>query len=707
MNRAFLIVFLFLINSTLAADEGQWPPDELKSAPLSKKGIHLKASDLWNEKGEGLASGAINVDDCSAGFVSAEGLIVTNYHCAFDAVQQASTVEKNYLKDGFLAGNKGEEIPARAGIRVLILKKITDVTDRVIGTGSKAAAATSDAERYDAVERARKEIVAECEKQPNRRCNVPSFYDGLQFKLHEQLELKDVRVVYSPPRSIGEYGGEIDNWQWPRHTGDFTVLRAYVNQAGDSADYSEENVPYRPPHFFPISTKGVTKGDPVLILGYPGRTNRFLTASAVKDQLEWFQPLRTRIYRKWIEILEEAGKANADVALRTAPQIKTLANREKNARGQIAGLQRNQVLAKTLKQEQELEKWIGGSSAREKEYGKALQEVEDVLRRIRKMRDHDFLLRELSSVSNSLGSGLQAVRFAKEREKPDLERNAGYQDRDLERAIDKEKDRTKTLAPDAERRALSFLLDEFSRLPEDQRLKSLERFPELLANSEAWLKSADDQTSLKEEAVRVQNMKARLETLQASKDPYIQLALALDESIENKILRDKEYQGALLKARPAYLKALKEFRGGNIYPDANGTLRIGVAEVTGYSPQESVVMEPQTTLEGMVAKHTGEPPFDLPKKVLDAAATEKSQNVPLCLLTNGDTTGGSSGSSILNGEGKLVSVNFDRVWENIAGDFGWTSRYSRNISVDTRFLIWLLQKVEKADALVAELTAAQ
>ena len=699
MRRFFILLFFFPL--LVAADEGQWPPDELQFAPLSKKGIQLTAKDMWDGE-KGLMSAAVDLEGCSSGFISKDGLIITNYHCAFDAVQQASTVEKNYMKDGFLAKSRAEEIRASAGDRALILKRIVDVTDRVIGPNSEAAKATTDLLRYETVERSRKAIIAECEKKEGRRCQVASFYDGLQFKLHEQMEIKDLRVAYSPPRGIGEYGGEIDNWQWPRHTGDYAILRAYVGPNGEPAGYAPENVPYHPDFWFPISQQGVSKGDSVLIVGYPGKTSRFLTASAVKDQLEWYQPLRTKLYREWISILEEAGKSDPEIALRTAAQIKTFSNREKNARGQIAGLTRNRVLEKTMQQERDLQKWITADPGR-KDYEKALQNLEDVLATARKMRDHDYLLNELPAASNYLGSAMTAVRFAKERLKPDLERNSGYQDRDLERAKNKEKDRSKTLAPAAERKALAFLLKKMLALPDTQKVSSLEKFPEVQKDPEAWLASLDAQTTLKDENARVQNLSASLESLQASKDPYMQMALELDKDVEKRIQRAKEYQGALLRVRPPYLAALKAFRGGNIYPDANSTLRLSVAEIQGYSPQEAVVMDPQTTLKGAIAKHTGEVPFALPEAVLNIAR-DKNEDVPVCFLANGDTTGGSSGSPILDGKGRLVGVNFDRVWENIAGDFGWTPNYSRNIGADVRYLLWLLKNVEKADSLVNELT---
>ena len=695
------IVFasFLLLPLLVFADEGQWPPDELKSLPFSqlhKRGLKLNERDLWTQEGKGLLTAAADLTGCSSGFVSPEGLILTNYHCAFDAVQQASTLQKNYVKDGFLAHSRSEELPARADTRALILKSIVDVTDRVIGPGSAAAKAESDSERYDAVEKARKEIIAECEKKPGRRCNVTSFYDGAQYKLHEQLELKDLRIVYSPPRAIGEYGGEIDNWHWPRHTGDFAVLRAYTNPSGEPANYSEKNVPYHPEYYFSISPQGVKKGDLILITGYPGKTNRFLTVSGVKDLLEWYYPLRSSVYSQWISILQDAGKNDPDTALKTSALIKTLANREKNARGQIAGLKRNHVLEKTAEEQKQVNAT----------HSETLDALEKILATARSMRDHDFYLNELPAASNYLGSAMAAVRFAKERKKPDLERLAGYQDRDLELAKNKEMDRNKIMAPATERKALAFLLTKVFELPENQQLQGLAQFPEARKDPEGWLASLDEKTSLGDEKVRVQNISATLENLSASNDPYIKLALALDSDVEEKIARGKTFQGALLKARPAYLKALREIRGGIIYPDANGTLRLSVAEVKGYSPEEAVEMEPRTTLKGVLAKDNREAPFDLPERIRKAAMNE-TQEIPVCFLGNGDTTGGSSGSPVLDGGGHLIGLNFDRVWENVSGDFGWSPVYSRNVMVDIRYILWLLGTVEKADELVRELTQSK
>jgi hypothetical protein len=695
MTKVFLFLFI-VISAHLYADEGEWPPDELKSLPfheLLKRGLRLSPEDLWTSDGRGLMVAAPDLEGCSSGFVSKDGLILTNYHCAFDAVQQASTVEKNYVRNGFLARTRAEELPARADTRALILKRIEDVTLRVIGPDSSAAKAHSDAERYDAVEKTRKEIVAECEKTPGRRCKVESFYGGSQFKLHERIELKDVRIVYSPPRAVGEYGGEIDNWQWPRHTGDFAVLRAYVSPSGVPAEYSKENVPYHPEFYLPVSRAGIQKGDLILIAGYPRKTQRFLSASAIQDQLEWFYPLRSAVYSQWISILQAEGKNDPDVALRTSAQIKSLSNREKNARGQIAGMNRNHVLDKALEEGRQIR-------ARHPD---ALEDLEKVLASARRMRDHDFYLNEMPQASNYLGSAMTAVRFAKERQKPDLERLAGYQQRDLENAINKEIDRTKLIAPHAERKALAFLISRTFALPPEQQIQALTNYPEADKDPEAWLASLDSQTRLNDEKVRVANMTADLQALKSSNDPYIQLAIALDSEMDEKIARTKDYDGAMLKVQPPYLLALREIRKGRIYPDANGTLRLSVAEMKGYSPQEAVVMEPQTTLKGVLAKNTGTEPFALPARVIQAANQEKEM-IPVCFLGNGDTTSGNSGSPVLNGKGQLVGLNFDRVWENVAGDFGWNPVYSRNIMVDIRYILWLLEKVEHADTLVQEMT---
>lgn len=711
-----------LLSSPSFADEGEWTPDQIAALSpsdvqaLRQRGLELAPADLWDGKGGGLLTASVSVGGCSASFVSAEGLIATNHHCAFGAVQLASTPEKNYLRDGFAARTRAEEIQARGGAsRVLVLKRIVDVTDRVRGPGSPFAKAGTDRARYEAVERAKREIVAECETTANARCQVAAFYDGLEFKLQEQTELKDVRLVYVPPRAVGEFGGDEDNFSWPRHTGDFSILRAYVSPTGASVSYSKENVPYKPAAWLKVSTKGVKPGDLLLVMGYPGRTQRYLDAKSIRNLETWFYPLRAKTYAEVIKILEDAGNADAPVALKVADTIKSLANVEKNARGQIAGLARNRVAEKSEKEAAELAEWIAKEPNAPAAWKTARADLDVVLEKSRATRERDFWLDEIERAPSALRSALQALRFAEERPKPDLDRDAGFQDRDLERAKDREKDFTKSYAAGPQRKQLAYLVAHALAAP-DAPKSLVASFGEKAGADaiETRLADLDEKSTLADESTRLALYAKGLAELKSSSDPWMKLAVAVAADLADLRARRRETGGALLRLRPAYLSALKAFRavkGRPIYPDANGTLRLSVAEVKGYSPKEAVISEPKTSLKGLQEKETGVTPFASPERVLKAARAgdwgrwfdPAVGTVPICFLANADTTGGNSGSPVVNGKGELVGLNFDRVFENVAGDFGWSPYVSRNVNVDVRYALWMMDRVDGVPELVKEL----
>jgi hypothetical protein len=720
--RAAGVVLAFALSAgAVVADEGQWPPDQLASfdakawAELKGRGLGFSPAELWDGKGGGLTTATVQIGGCSASFASKDGLFLTNHHCAFDAIQLASTPDRNYLRDGFAAKTRADEVPARGGAsRALVLKRIVDVTDKVRGTGSPFARAKTDLERFEAVERARKEIVADCEKTPGSRCQVASFFDGLHYKLQEQVEYPDVRLVYAPPRAVGEYGGEVDNFRWPRHTGDFSVLRVYAGPDGRPAPYARENAPFHPVRFFKVSGEGVKAGDLVMVLGYPGRTQRYLPVSAVKNLEEWFYPARSRTYSDLIRIFEESTKGDAGEQLRVSSQMKRLANTETNARGQIEGLRRNGVQGRGAGEDARLAAWLESDPSAAAFKG-APKELEELLAKDRRSQERRFFMDEIERSPGLLLSALDAVRFAEERKKPDLARDAGYQERDLPRARDREKNATRSHSPVAERRALAYLIERAMRTPGEP----IAAFETAFGHGadarsiEARLAQLDGTTRL-DEATRLANLDAPIDMLRASGDPYLRLAVALSPELAKARAERKEMNGALLRVRPAYLSALQAFRkssGRLLYPDANSTLRVSFAEVKGYAPKEALVAEPQTSTLGLLEKETGEEPFASPARVLEAVKAKRFGRfgdahlggVPIGFLSNADTTGGNSGSPAVNGKGELVGLNFDRVWENVAGDFGWNPDRSRNVMVDIRYALWLIGDVDGRTALVDEL----
>ena len=695
------------------ADEGQWTPDqiaELDAAKLRRMGLTLTAKDLWSKDG-GLMRAAVNLSGCSSSFVSPRGLIATNHHCAHRAIQGNSSVESDYLKDGFLAKTQKDELPAK-GYTVTVLRRVTDVSKTI---AEASAGAKDDRSRFEAAERAKKKLVADCEKKPAARCLVGSFYRGASYKLFESVELRDVRLVYAPPAGIGEYGGDIDNWMWPRHTGDFTLLRAYAKKGGEPADHSPDNVPYEPQHHLKVSPEGVRPGDFVGIMGYPRRTHRYLSDTEATRYVEQVFPGTIDLYGEWIAILEEHGRRDPAVKIKVASHRKSLANRHKNARGMLAGIARMKLLDRKRAERKKLEAWAGGKEG----YTAVLPGLDELSKGRRKTFSRDFLLGRLQYGPGLLALAIDVVRRARERARPDLERPDRYMDRNAARLWTLQERRLRNFDADVEGELLASVFARGAALPEDQRVPALAKAAGKPGDRASFLAGAKAKVRASKLAgdgvAKTLWDEAAVEKIDASADPMIALARELVESIEASEAEDAARGGRSLAIGPKYFEMLKAVRGGAVYPDANGTLRFSFATVKGYEPRDGLIASPQTTLSGALDKHTGEEPFDLPARARERAAAASDtywadpglEDVPLCFLSNGDTTGGNSGSPVIDGRGRLVGLNFDRVWENIAGDFGYNVKRSRNISVDVRYLLWLLDRVEGADRLLDELGVSQ
>ncbi|MBP7147419.1 MAG: S46 family peptidase [Acidobacteria bacterium] len=717
-QRAVLVVAVALSALAGRADEGMWPPDQIGSLDWDKlraRGMELEPADIWGPDGSGLAQAVINLEGCTGSFVSPDGLFLSNHHCLLDAIQEHSSAGRDLLAGGFVARSRSEELPATGG-RALVLRRVEDVTKTVTAA---AEAARDDVARQQAIERAGKELVAACETRPGTRCRVGAYYGGLRYVLFESLEIRDVRLVYAPPEGVGDFGGEVDNWSWPRHTGDFAMARAYVAPDGAPAATAGENVPFRPRSYLRVSARGVRPGEIVAVFGYPGKTERYLPAVAVRRDLEWWFPRREEVFGDWLRIGREAAARSPEAAIRLAAVLDTAGNVHKNAQGMIAGMRRNRVLERATERDRELRAWVTADPARQARFGKVLDKLEQVYRADESTREKDFLLRYMPVAVKTVGWANTLLRWSREQTKPDLQREPGYQERDRERLRTALEQEQKDYEPFAEREVLAYFLGRALDLPADQRLAAVDR---LLAP--ALRPGADRAAVIREYAGRVvsgtglSKAETRLSlfgapraSLDKSGDPALELSRALEAERDAWEQRQKAQSGALARLRPRYSEMLIEWRGGAVYPDANSTLRMAIGTVKGYSPRDGIFMLPQTTLDGMLEKHTGVAPFNLPARVRDAARTaefgrwaqDDLGGIPVDFLADSDTTGGNSGSPVVNGRGELVGLNFDRVWENIAGDYGWSPVYSRHVSVDVRFLMWFLERVDHADNLLQEI----
>jgi Peptidase S46 len=635
---AVLAAALAVAPISVHADEGQWLPEQLKGldwTALKERGLELSAEEIWDGEA-GLLSAAVNLNGCSASFVSENGLVVTNHHCGFSAINAASTVEQNYLREGFVSEGFEAEIPS-SGMRVSFVTGYDDVTEEM--HAAAAAAGDDPAEQYRAVQAKRSQLAREGVGEFSEAIVVPYFEGRIWRRIHRTV-LRDVRLVYAPPRTVGEYGGETDNWMWPRHTGDFSFFRAYVSPDGKPATYSEDNVPYQPSRFLEVSEEGAGEGEFVMIMGYPGRTQRYLSSTAVAIRQEFYYPARLELYSMMIAQLEERAAQSEEMALRLASSIKSLSNVEKNARGMIFGLDRNGVVAKKEEEEAAFQAWADADSALKKKYGDLLARLFELDEAEAERMPKDFVLdsfRRAQTLS-------QAMRMAND-----------------ERA-----DGTGLMLQEDPIRKILFRMA--GELPEEHRLPAYD----------AWVEKGGGD----------------LAALARSMSP---------EFRAQREFRDRQ-AGLRQEVGALWIEAQELWRGQRFYSDANSTLRVSTATVKGYSPRDGVLHTPHTTVSGMLSKHTGEGDFDAPDAIFEAVKRDpRALSIPVCFLADGDTTGGNSGSPVLDGKGRLVGLNFDRVFENVAGDFGWNEARSRNISVDIRYVLWLMRDVWPAPRLLDEM----
>ena len=716
--RTLILLLLLTIPSVIGqAAEGMWLPDQLPKigAALEAAGLKTPPENFADLTGDPMGA-IVSLGGCSASFVSPGGLVVTNHHCAYGTIQFNSTEEHNFLEDGFLATGLGDELAGAPGSRVYVTESFSDVTDRVqaaIPPGADGAA------RYAAVEEAEKKIIAECEKTPGHRCKVASFFGGTAYRLYDQLEIRDVRLVYAPPSSIGKYGGDIDNWMWPRHTGDFSFYRAWVGPDGKPADPSPDNVPFKPKHWLRIGVEGVDEGDFVMVVGYPGRTNRYKLASEVEEAIQWTYPQRVQRRRESLEIIENETAGRPQAALAYAAWISYMNNSMKNAQGMEAGFAYSKSVTRKRALETELATWIAADPERMSRWGDALDELEAILteERIHRARDQ-----ELSSLkfNQLVSAATTAYRLAREREKPDAERKLGYQERDMRRKRARIARMARSFDAQVDMALLQRILEGYAALPEAEHLEALDNWFGLDDNADPTttirtiLHGMYTATSLTDAAERMALLDADRATLEASEDPFVELAVAMYETNLTLEAEDEALEGRLMEARPKFIEALLAFqtaKGVEIYPDANGSLRVTFGNVMGYEPRDAVLYLPFTTAEGLAAKATGEAPFDAPTPLLEAAAaadygpytSESIGSLPVNFLSNVDTTGGNSGSATLDDHGRLVGLLFDGNWESMISDWDFLPEVTRSIHVDVRYTLWVMDHIDHAWNLLEEM----
>ncbi|UOV06244.1 S46 family peptidase [Pseudoxanthomonas sp. F37] len=707
---------LFATQAALAG-EGMWVPQQLPeiAGPLKKAGLKLSPQQISDLTGDPMGA-VVALGGCTASFVSPNGLVVTNHHCAYGAIQLNSTAENNLIKNGFNASTTGDEVSAGPNARVFVLDEITDVTKEakaaIASAGDDALARTKALEAFE------KKLIADCEAEAGFRCRLYSFSGGNTYRLFKNLEIKDVRLAYAPPGSVGKFGGDIDNWMWPRHTGDFAFYRAYVGKDGKPAAFSKDNVPYQPKHWLKFADQPLGAGDFVMVAGYPGSTNRYALAAEFDNTAQWTYPTIARHYKNQIAMVQAAGKQDADIQVKYAATMAGWNNTSKNYDGQLEGFKRIDAAGQKRREEAAVLGWLKGQGAQGQPALDAHAKLLDLLEQSKATRDRDLTLALFNNTA-MLGAATQLYRLSIEREKPNAERESGYQDRDLP-AIEgglKQLERRYVAAMD--RQLQEYWLNEYIKLPANQRVAALDTW--LGGNDAAAVKRALDRlagTRLGSTEERLKWFAADRKAFEASSDPAIQYAVAVMPTLLKLEQERKTRAGENLAARPLYLQALADYKksqGEFVYPDANLSLRITFGNVMGYAPKDGVEYTPFTTLEGVVAKETGQDPFDSPKALLDAVAAKRYGgledkrigSVPVNYLSDLDITGGNSGSPVLDAHGKLVGLAFDGNWESVSSNWVFDPKMTRMIAVDGRYLRWIMQEVYPAPQLLKEMNVGK
>ncbi|MBN1302125.1 MAG: S46 family peptidase [Melioribacteraceae bacterium] len=711
--KRFILTLLLIISTTgmisPELEEGMYPLSEIQKVDLVKAGLKITPKDIYDPEGISLIDALVKVGGCTGSFVSDQGLIITNHHCAFRAINMASSPENNHLENGFLAADKSNEIPAR-GYKCRITESYEDVSDIILD----AVEGVDDlAERKKLISRKMSELGEKySDKENSIEAQVSEMFAGQSYVLFKYRIIEDVRLVYAPPRAIGEFGGESDNWIWPRHTGDFTFMRAYVAPDGSSAPYAEDNVPFKPKKYLKVNPNGVEEGDFVFILGYPGRTYRHQPSQFLEWQYNYMLPYVSELYEWMIDLIEDVSSGDEAMQLKYASTIKGYANTMKNYKGKIKGIRTIQLIEKKQSEEELLKQFVYNNKELNDKYGMLFDEIENVSQNQFKIAEALLWFNRFPRVSGLMNVGDFLVRSAIEKEKPDEERSFSFRDANIESAKRRVEGSFELLNEDVEFNVLVKMFEDALGFDESNRITAIDEiFNDDEFDIEGYVEYLLLNTKLKNKDEFEKLFELTYSELLETSDPLIKLILMLnvqDERLEHEVNR---IEGAFSRLMPQLAEVKRIYNNTSFIPDANGTLRLTYGYVKGYTPADAVYYSPISSLNGVIEKSYMEGDYTLPEKVYELYNqkdfgqfyNKKLGSVPVSILYNLDTTGGNSGSPILNAYGELIGVNFDRAYEATINDYAWNESYSRSIGVDIRYVLWITQKLGGADYILTEL----
>ncbi len=713
MKKLLLSIIAVVMLLPARADEGMWLPMLIGKNydEMVKLGLKLSKEDLYNINNSSIKDAVVQFGGgCTGEIISANGLLITNHHCGYGAIASLSTVEKNYLDNGFWAYSQQEELPAK-GITALFLERMEDVTKQ-INKATKGKKGEKFEKRYKKIT---EKLIKEVEESGNYEAQIKSYFEGNQYILLVYKRYKDVRLVGTPPKSLGKYGGDTDNWMWPRHTADFSMFRVYADKNNEPAAYSKDNVPYKPKKFLPISIKGVDEGDYAMIFGYPGRTNRYEVSYGIDLAIDIINPSIVKPREKRLEIMRKYMKEDKGTYLKLTSYYAGISNYWKYFIGQTEQLKRLNVVEEKTEKEREFTNW---SYKNAPEFKGLMNDFSKVYASFRPYAKHYIYYSQCfqGSLLASTASAFYDLEAEMSKKKPNQKEidkaiqkikryynsNMGRFVEDVERDIFAAtakmfyEDIVKAQHPDIYQRVI------FKKFGGNNLDKTFSDYANYVFDNTIILDTAKFNEFLENPTLSAMD-----------NDPAIQYALSFAHNYKNNYKAvHTAYIEKKEELKKEYIRGLMEMKKGELfYPDANSTMRITYGQVLSYSPQDAVHYDYYTTLDGFMAKYKpGDDEFDAPQELLDlhknkdyGKYADENGQLRTCFITTNDITGGNSGSPVINGRGEWIGIAFDGNWEAMSGDIAFDKKYKRTICTDARFILFLIEKMGKAHNLIEEM----
>jgi hypothetical protein len=714
--KTVFVSFLLFILTLARADEGMWLPlllEKLNEKHMKSMGMKISASDIYNINKGSLKDGIVSFGGfCTGEVISSKGLVLTNHHCGFDVIQNHSTLDRNYIRDGFWAKSNMEELP-NPGLFVTFIVRIDDVSKEVLNgvTGEM-----TESERQSLVDKNSNDLVKNAKRESYQSSFIRPFFDGNQYFLFVTETYQDVRLVGAPPSSIGNFGKDTDNWMWPRHTGDFSMFRIYAGKDNKPAAYSPDNMPYTPKKALSISLDGVVENDFTFVFGFPGRTTEYLHSDAVEQILTVNDPAKIAIRDKALSLIDDFMRRNELIKIQYAAKYASMSNAWKKWKGEVSGLTKTNAIDKKKKYEAEFQKRVDANPQWKTAYGTLLSDLKTAYAELKPYGlARDYYL-EIASKIELLAFASQLNTLVKEYEKNG---DQGYTAQ-LVKVKDKLNDLYKEYSPEVDRRLFAALIEMYLRdqptefvsayarniySPQDKKEEGMSSMENLLYTGSPLINKeklyADYLNKDPKQAVEM-----------IKSDKAVRLYLDMVETYNNGVAAKlNPIQGKINRLQRDYMKAQMEvMKEKKFYPDANGTLRVTYGNVKGYAARDAVKYDYYTYLDGAMEKYKpGDYEFDLPEKLRDLYSRRdygqygKNGKMPVCFIAANHTTGGNSGSPALDAWGNLVGLNFDRVWEGTMSDINYDPTLCRNIMVDIRYVLFIIDKYAGAGHLIKEM----